>query len=497
MASGVPAGDRFRWLVRTTGAPLSIAAENAQQGTLAWRLPGAAALIGGAAQGQIAGYVSRQAVRPGQTEVVYVNAPGARSARVDLFRMGWYRGLGGRAVLQSRALHTIHQPPCAHSRRTGLTECDWHPSLSFAIPAALTSGVYLVRLTASTGAQSDCIFVLRAARAPRVLVQVPTATWEAYNAWGGDSLYPGGRMRVGVTHSSRGVAVSYDRPYETQTGAGQFFIREVAIVRFLERYGYPAGYTTDASISADPGQLRGVRVLIDAGHSEYWSARQAGAFASAARAGTSLIFLSSDTLAWRVRYAPAGAASSEPGAPARTIVAYKESAPLDPDRDQPTGLFPDGGARLTGSSYDGCITPRLAGGGPPRYRYFGWRFDPGAGPAWLFRNTGITSHTRIAGIAGYELDELTPAAPGGTRVVGQSTGVRCMGEQEPSWVRGSVGQSTLHVTRSGSFVFAAGTLGWLYALSPVPQASSDVPRSPVPEIVAMTRNLIAHGLARR
>ncbi len=60
---------------------------------------------------------------------------------------------------------------------------------------------------------------------------------------------------MGVTGTSQGVEVSYDRPYDSETGAGQFFIREVAMVRFLERYGYPVGYTTGESIDGDPTQL--------------------------------------------------------------------------------------------------------------------------------------------------------------------------------------------------------------------------------------------------
>src|SRR5208283_881501 len=142
---------------------------------------------------------------------------------------------------------------------TGLTECDWRATLDFALPRALASGVYIVKLHASTGAQSDCMFVLRPSRQPRLLVEIPTASYEAYNAWGGDSLYPGGSDAVAATGSEQGVEVSYDRPYATQTGAGEFFIREVAAVRFLERYGYPLGYTTIDSLEREPGQLDGVR----------------------------------------------------------------------------------------------------------------------------------------------------------------------------------------------------------------------------------------------
>src|SRR5208337_3359172 len=133
----------------------------------------------------------------------------------------------------------------------------------------------------------------------------------AYNAWGGDSLYPGGTKPVAVTGTSQGVEVSYDRPYESQTGAGQFFIREVAMVRFLERFGYPVSYTTIESIDGDPAQVQRAGALIDIGHSVYWSAGDARAFARARDEGRSLIFISSDTSAWRVRFARATSASSQ------------------------------------------------------------------------------------------------------------------------------------------------------------------------------------------
>jgi hypothetical protein len=488
----------YRWLVRTTGAPLSIAAENRAAGTSAWRLPGPAYEIGGAAHGAIAGYVAEQAIAPGETQSVYVSAPGAHTVTVRVYRMGWYGGRGGRLVLESARLPTTTQPPCTHRFATGLTECRWHATLSFLIPKALTSGVYIVKLRAATGAESDCMFVLRPARATPLLVEIPTATYEAYNAWGGDSLYPGGRKHVGVTGTNQGVEVSYDRPYETQTGAGEFFIREVAMVRFLERYGYPVGYTTGESIDGDPAQVLGPnhpRALIDVGHSEYWSEHQERAFAGARDRGTSLIFVSSDTIAWRVRFASATGASSQAGAREHRIIAYKQFAARDPDRAEPSGLFPLGGAALTGSAYDGCITPRVAVSGPPVYRYYPWSPTPSLQPRWLFARTGITATTRIPGIVGYELDERTPATPPDTALVGEGTGVPCGSEDEPSPVRGSLSDTTLYTARSGALVFATGTLGWEYALSPVPQASPDVPLAPDPRVVAMTRNLLARVLA--
>jgi hypothetical protein len=480
-----PAGP-FRWLIRTDGAQPSIAAENRHRGTRGWRLPGPARDVGGLAYGGVAGYVASGAISPGHTERIYVSAPGSSRVRIRIFRIGWYGGAGGRAVLVSRRLVVTPQRPCTHRFLTGLTECDWHPTLSFVIPQALPSGVYVVRLSTSTG-QRDCLFVVRATRPQRLLAQLPTSTYEAYNAWGGDSLYPGGADRVGITRTNQGVEVSYDRPYDSDTGAGQFFARDVAMVWFLERYRYPVSYTTSESVDADPRQLTGHRALIDFGHSEYWSQRQVDAFARTRDRGTSLLFLSSDTMAWRIRYAPASRAASQAGRADRTIVAYKEFAARDPDRARATGHFADGGAGLTGSAYLGCITPRLVVPGPPSYRYYSWTPAPGLHPGWLFAHTGITAATQIPGIVGYELDMRTAAGPSTPEVIGSGAA--------PCGLRADLAQTTLYTAGSGALVFSTGTLGWELALEPVPSASPNAPRAPDRRVVGMTRNLLARVLS--
>jgi N,N-dimethylformamidase beta subunit-like protein len=466
-----------------------------------WRLPGPARDVGGLAHGAIDGYVARPSLAPGEVQRIFVSAPGAHQVRIALFRMGWYGGRGGREVLNSRWLGARRQPPCAHDVATGLTQCRWHPTLSFAIPPALASGVYVARLSSDRGAARDCLFVVQAARPAPLLAQLPTATYEAYNAWGGDSLYPGGARTVELTGTTQGLAVSYDRPYASVTGAGEFFARDVAMVRFLERYGYPVSYTDSESVASAPGQLRGHRALLDFGHSEYWSQGQADAWAHQRDGGTSLLFLSSDTVAWRVRFAAASPASSESGRAAQVIVAYKEHSALDRDRAQPSGAFADFGAALTGSAYTGCITPRLPGPGPPAYRYYDWSPAPGLQPAWLFAGSGVNAATRIPGITGYELDERTARSPAATAVVGAGTGA-CMsvapgsGEPVPG-TRAHHADTTLYTARSGALVFATGTLGWELGLEPIPSASPDAPAAPDPRLVAVTRNLLDHVLGRR
>ncbi len=498
-AGGGRRGAEYHWLVATDGPQPSVAAENRHPGTTAWRLPGPPADIGGLAHGAIAAYVSSQAVLPGQVQRIYVDAYGASRVRVQVFRMGWYQGAGGREVLASRWLAARHQPPCHHDALTGLTECDWYPTLRFTVPSSLASGVYIAKVSSSNRAASDCLFVLRSSRPAAILAQLPTATYEAYNAWGGDSLYPGG-THVGITGTTQGVAVSYDRPYDSVTGAGQFFARDVAMVRFLERYGYPVAYTDSESVARNPRQLRGVRVLLDFGHSEYWSSREERAWARARAAGTSLVMLGSDTLAWRVRFAAATPASSEYPAPAHVMIAFKERSALDPDRRDPSGSFPGRGAPLAGSAYLGCITPRLPQPGPPTYRYYAWSPVPTLEPRWLFAHAGVTARTRIPGIVGYELDQTTPLSPAGTRIVGfgvapcTSPGAAEPGEPLPG-PGDDRAETTVYTARSGALVFASGTLGWELGLEPVPNASPDAPIAPDPRVVAMTRNVLARALA--
>jgi hypothetical protein len=467
----------YDWTEAFDGSARSVADENARPGTGAWRLRSARA------RGHIKGYVAEQSIRPGQTQRIYVKAPRSRWIRVELYRMGWYGGRGGRLMLASHKLKPLRQHSCPRDTQTGLVECRWRPSLSFKMPTGLTSGVYVAKLMSNTGAASDSMFVLEAAPEAdpsRLLVQISTATYQAYNSWGGNSLYPGGQL-VGATGTGQGVEVSFDRPYKTRTGAGQLFSRDIAAIQFIEREGYDASYTTGPSIDSDPQQAMGHKVLLDVGHSEYWSQRNADAFVRARDAGTNLAFLSSNTMAWRVRYAERG----------HRIVAYKEHAASDPDRTEPTGLFPLGGAPIAGTAWQQCVNPRYYGSGRTTYHYYPWKPSPSLQPDWLYKDTGFTATSTVPGIVGYEPDRTTPASPPGVQVVG-SGNTLC---QSGGPLLGT-GQSTLYTAPSGALVFSSGTLGWMLGLSPMPDESPDVPRQPDARLVKLTENLFERMGAR-
>src|SRR5207248_8344528 len=121
------------------------------------------------------------------------------------------------------------------------------------------SGVYIAHLVRDDaqdpGGDSQIIFVVRNdASQSDMLVSTSDATWEAYNAYGGNSLYsctvacpPGNPLAYKAAY-----AVSYNRPWDGSlaTDAGQSYIyyAEYQMIRFLERNGYDISYTSSADV---------------------------------------------------------------------------------------------------------------------------------------------------------------------------------------------------------------------------------------------------------
>jgi len=116
---------------------------------------------------------------------------------------------------------------------TGIVECHWTNPYTLTIPNSSdptdwTSGVYVAKLTAaSSGKQSYIIFVVRDdARYSDFLYQMSVSTYQAYNNWGGKSLYGWN------SPSGAAVKVSFDRPYAMgnqaisapAVGSGEFLI---------------------------------------------------------------------------------------------------------------------------------------------------------------------------------------------------------------------------------------------------------------------------------
>ena len=185
-------------------------AENKRSGTSAWRItdlgPG----------GAIDGYADQQSVLPGQSFRLYVSTT-ARSFRVDAFRFGWYSGHQARLVWTSTTSAGSGRRRRRIASGTHMVTAPWRPSLTIST-ANWAPGSYLLRLDAVGGAERYVPITVRSAStAGAVVILNDNTTWQAYNAWGGYSLYQG----PDGLPTDRGYAVSFDRPYD-EDGAVRF-----------------------------------------------------------------------------------------------------------------------------------------------------------------------------------------------------------------------------------------------------------------------------------
>src|SRR5262249_5508339 len=178
---------------------------------------------------------------------------------------------------------------------------------------------------ASTGQTQWIIFVVRDDAAPADIVyELPTTTWEAYNYWGGKSLYHGYLADGDVA----AYQVSYDRPYHDDSGAGQFFEGDYSAIRWLESQGYNVTYVTSTDLNTRPNVLSGRKLFMSTHHDEYWSRPMRTNLTAARDAGMGLAFYSANDIYWQIRFG-----SDSHAAPDRTITCYKDAA-RDPIADR-------------------------------------------------------------------------------------------------------------------------------------------------------------------
>src|SRR5262249_32503509 len=157
-----------------------------------------------------------------------------------------------------------------------------------------------------------------------ILVQTSILTYQAYNVWGDYSLYRG-RDASGKVRGEhyRGYAVSFDRPYLRYAGLGDFALYEYSLVRWLERTGYDVSYSTDVDTDLRGSLLLHHRLLVIAGHDEYWSSGMRTHVTTARDAGISLAFFGANDVYWHVRL------QASPLGLDRLVICYKD-ARLDP-----------------------------------------------------------------------------------------------------------------------------------------------------------------------
>ncbi len=439
----------------------AIIAENAKPGHLWW-------VTAPQAPGDIEGYADQVSTTVGGTVTLFVSTKAA-SFHVEAYRMGYYGGIGGRLVWQSDEVPGTRQPPPSLALFVNTIECHWEPSLTVPVDTAWPPGTYLLKLVGATGEQQFVPLCVRDdSSQAAIVIQQSVTTWQAYNRWGGYSLYYGNRNQAlsythapaGGTYADRARIVSFDRPYDHDwaSGAADFVGNELPVIYQAEQLGLDVTYWTDIDLHTQPQLLTSRKGLVSLGHDEYWSGPMRDGAMQALAAGVNMAFLGANACYRQIRF------EASPLGANRHQICYK-SAAEDPMLAQDPSLVtvnwpqapvsrPE--AELIGSTYqdigakaDLVIT------------------DP---TSWVLAGVELPLDRRFAGVVQGEFDRYVPngGGPGNVDIIAHSP-VANRG--------GNYSDMTWYTVPGGGGVFATGNANWLNVMSD----SSLVPPNVIPD----------------
>ncbi|MCB0915436.1 MAG: hypothetical protein KDC23_07005 [Actinobacteria bacterium] len=398
----------------------------------AWQIPDQNRATGE----QWGAYLGASSLLPGDALTVHISADGP--VVVTPYRIGDYGGIGGAQVGPGASLTATRSPTAPQVDPAPLTTVAGWPETTRLDTAGWPAGFYLVQVAAEGTATNIPLVVRTADLTDKVVFIAGDLTWQAYNNWGGRSLYggPGG-------FSYRSFGVSFDRPYSSEWEIWNEF--DVPIVRTLEATGVPLGYTSVGAVAVDPASLLGSEGAISNGHDEYWTVSYRQALIAARDSGSDLAFLGANAGYWRVRLGPG------PGGENRTVIGYKSAA-----------LDPLGGSAETTARFRDPPQPM------PEVEVLGQMYDcyPSRGDAtiidpsfFLFSGTGTSAGSRIPGLIGIESDRAF-ARPDTPRPIQVPALSETLCEDGVSW-----STMTYYTTGNGAGVFATGTMNWGPALA--------------------------------
>jgi hypothetical protein len=460
-----------------TSQPTAIAGnvierENAQPGTIGWQIP-----RGKEASTQIQAYASATSVLPGQKLSFYVSTQQEGiNYSVEIYRLGWYGGEGGRLMASQEDLighaqgyydSTKHRlvkcNSCHVDSNTRLVEANWKPSYALTVPANWTTGVYLAKFIDANAMQTYVPFDVKGNFFSRYVAVTSDTTYQAYNTWGGYSLYEAdgsvGPSSLEQNSITRAVKVSFDRPYEQGVGSGDLLLYEANAIHWLERQGYDLSYISSVDLHENPSQLLHHKAYLSLGHDEYWTKEMRDGVQRARDQGVSLAFLGADAAYWQMRFEPDSAGTAD-----RTIVCYKvqtgnNDLARDPfygkDNTRVTSQWRDPVLNRPENALIGIMYSSLTHARDG----FPWEVSSSA-KSPLLDGTGLQTGYRYGcDLVGYEWDRIftNGATPAGLKVLGTSP-------TQKDDHTDDVSNTTYYIAPSGAMVFAAGSIYWTRGL---------------------------------
>ncbi|MCB0992007.1 MAG: hypothetical protein KDB16_13585, partial [Acidimicrobiales bacterium] len=328
----------------------------------------------------------------------------------------------------------FHQPP----DDADSMGCRWPVGVEVPVGSDWASGFYLVTLRAHGAPAGRNVghagFVVRAetGRRAEALLILATNTWNAYNTWGGKSLYTGGnqvsfrrpfgrgmlcRPQVDRTDRKARPVRFREQPdagghifqeyrtsngYPSAIGSAGWFTHERRFVEWAESEGFEFDMAVSSDLETVADLLDGYRLVLSVGHDEYWSAQGRDEIDAHIAAGGNFASFSGNTMFWQVRLTDQ----------ADHMICHKYTAPdtdpvvADGDPTAMSGMWcdplvgrPEWTTLGAGSAYGlyhrfGDATPRGVGG-----------FEIVDPDHWMLTGTGLRYGDvlgRDDGVVGYE-----------------------------------------------------------------------------------------------
>ena len=319
--------------------------------------------IDGAGSSNIEGFATDISVDNGDRIDFKINT-NSSNYRIEIYRLGYYGGMGARLVTTIQHTGVQNQPNAAARRDHRPGRCRQLVRLCILERSGgcRVRRLYrkLVRQDGTSGENHIPFIVRDDSSTSDIVFQTSDTTWQAYNGWGGANFYGGNGPATGQG-AGRAYAVSYNRPIATRGGVGTvagpqdyLFGAEYAAIYWLEQNGYDVSYMAGVDADRYGSLLLNHNLYLDAGHDEYWSGQQRANVQAARDAGVNLAFWSGNEMYWRTRY---GNSISSDATAYRTLISYKEtwspSASIDPSNE------------WTGTFRDPRLSPPAVGGGIP------------------------------------------------------------------------------------------------------------------------------------
>lgn len=274
----------------TDGCPRSwpsVSEENAQAGSTAWTIAPTAT------GSELSAYLTATSVACGEQTTLKVSSAGA--VDVTAYRMGYYGGTGARAVWSQAAVPAVVQPAPVIDDQLGVSAQEWTPTLTIPITADWTPGTYLIKVS-NDSLSTYVPLTVRDDTPTRhaIVLQQATATWQAYNWWGGHSFY---------TKGAGSGRLSSDRPYAEGQGSGQYLSLERGLVFWLEAAGYDVTYWTNEDLDRLGSQLPDhAATLILPGHDEYYSTNMRAAVQYGISNGVNVVSFGANAVYRKIGY---------------------------------------------------------------------------------------------------------------------------------------------------------------------------------------------------